>query len=602
MKKVIKKCAKIAFITLILGSSFSLASCNSAASGEQTLRLLNWEDYIYEQDISSGYTAEDLVDQFIDYVKDDYPNVRVVYDTTDTNETMYNELMTGKSQYDLICPSDYMMQRMLAADLLEPIYPSENIPNYNHYASPTIRERLDEITTVNTVTGEEESLADYAVGYMWGTLGILFNPEYSGFKSEEGQVYEDMKSWSVLWNEDYKKTISIKDSMRDTYAAALMYTFDEELTYWRSQYTSGLIDSDKYNEELTKIFNRCDQDSIDLISDSLDSLKKNIFGLEVDSGKEDIVTGKIGINLAWTGDAVYSMDQADDPEQVSNPFELCYAIPENGANIWFDGWVMPKNENRSDDQYELALLWLDFISDPDNAAQNMDYIGYTSFIGGDSVLELVRDWYDYRTDLIYYNEDFDDDVDDEKYEYYDYVYYLDDDNEEVEVDYLDCHFEEDSDPDFNPVLYAVFEDGTEAGEIGYYNDRLILPADIEEVDLSYFFKGTLEEYSSEDMIFYSDEYLPYGTDEEDNISVGRQFYTQYPDEETIIRGAVMQDYGDNNELVLKMWEEFKSDPLPTWAIIVFVVEIAAIVGVLIWYFASRKHRENVRKKIKNGTA
>ncbi|MCD8209265.1 MAG: extracellular solute-binding protein [Coprobacillus sp.] len=586
---------------LIAGIGLPLTSCSSSSeTSSQTLRLLNWEDYIYEQDISSGYTADDLVDQFVDYVKENYPqysNVRVVYDTTDTNETMYNELMTGKSEYDLICPSDYMIQRLLSQDLLEPL-DMDLIPNYQNYASKRIKSQLDNITAHNSVTDTDESLSDYAVGYMWGTLGLLFNPNYKNFTVDAESAIDDMQSWSVLWDETYKGTISIKDSMRDTYAAALMYTYDEELTDLREQYESGELDSDTYNTLISEIFNRCDDETIELVEESLNSLKKNIFGLEVDSGKEDIVTGKIGINLAWSGDAVYSIDQAQDPEQVSNPFELCYAVPKNGANIWFDGWVMPKLENRSQEQYELAHLFLNFISDPYNAAQNMDYIGYTSFIAGDEILELVRDWYDIRTNLIWYNEEYDEEEDDEEYEYYDYVYYLED-NQEVEVDYDDCHFESESDPDFNPKLYAEFSDGTEAGFIGYYNERLIIDDDIEEVDLTYFFNDTLTEYEDSDAIFYSDEYLPYEDESgEANICVGRQFFTQYPSEETIIRCAVMQDYGSQNDAILKMWEDFKSDPLPTWAIVVFSIEIAAIIAVVIYYYARRHYNNKVRENIK----
>ncbi|MCD8204475.1 MAG: extracellular solute-binding protein, partial [Coprobacillus sp.] len=189
-------------ILLICGCALPLSSCAGRSSrGEYTLRLLNWEDYIYEQDISSGYTAEDLVDQFVEYAREETGyDVTVIYDTTDTNETMYNELATGKSEYDLICPSDYMMQRMLAADLLEPL-DMDKIPNYQNYASARIKNQLDSITAYNTVTETTESLADYAVGYMWGTLGILFNPEFKGFsddiKAEE--VFSDMQSWSVLW-------------------------------------------------------------------------------------------------------------------------------------------------------------------------------------------------------------------------------------------------------------------------------------------------------------------------------------------------------------------------------------------------------------------
>ncbi len=594
-------------VILIAGISLPLTSCSgNSESSSVTLRLLNWEDYIYEQDLTDGYDAPDLVDQFVDYCKEVDPvkwaNVRVVYDTTDTNETMFNELMTGKSEYDLICPSDYMMQKLITQDLIEPIYPSENVPNYNQYASQRIKSQLDNITAYNEILEEEVALKDYAVGYMWGTLGILFNPNYKDFTVSEEQAIIDAESWDIFWDETYKGTISIKDSMRDTYAAGLMHVYDNELESLRLEYEAGELDSNEYNTAISEIFNRCDDETIQLVEAALDELKKNIFGLEVDSGKEDIVTGKIGINLAWSGDAVYSIDQAADPEQVSNPFDLCYAIPKNGSNLWFDGWVMPKME-RSPEQYELAYMFLDFISDPANAAQNMEYIGYTSFIAGDDILELVRDWYDYRTDLIWLNEDFNEDIDDEEYEYYEYVYYLDEEGNEVEVDYDDCHFMEESDPDFNPRLYAEFIDGTSAGAIGYYNDRLIIPEDIEEVDLSYFFRDTLEEYDDEDMIFYSDEYMPYEDEYgEQNICVGREFFTQYPSEDVVTRSAVMQDYGTQNDAILAMWEDFKSDPLPTWAIIVFAIEIAAIIAFVIYYYARRHYNNKVRETLKEASS
>lgn len=592
-------------IFLFLGAC-CLTSCSPTQSGStsQTLRILNWEDYIYEQDIASGYTADDLVDQFISYVKENYPqykNVKVIYDTTDTNETMFNELQTGKSKYDLICPSDYMIQKLVSYNMLEKL-DRNLIPNYEKYASSQLKNTLDNISAPildndGNETGEFETLEDYAVGYMWGTLGLLFNPTFSKLKVEEEQMFDDIRSWSILWDNSYKGIMSIKDSMRDTYAAALMYTYDEELTQLRNRYLNNEINSQEYNRELSLIFNRCSNDNISDVNKSLAELKKNIFGMEVDSGKEDIVTGKIGINLAWSGDAVYSIAQALDETLVSNTFDLYYSLPENGGNIWFDGWVMPKlnDDERSDDQYQLAHLFLDFISDPANASQNMDYIGYTPFIAGDSIVDLVRDWYDYRCDVIYLR-------DEENEEYYEDVVYIDPiTNEEVSVDYNDVHYESDNDPLYDNVqLIGIYldENENEARETlsENFNERLILPDDIEVVDLSYFFKGTLDEYEDDvDTIFYSDCYHPiFNEDGTRNISIGQEFFTQYPDEECIIRCAVMQDYGKQNSAILKMWENFKSDPLPLWAIILFASEIAIILSSGLYFYIRKRVKVNLR--------
>lgn len=595
----------IKIFPLFLTGLFSFSSASDTVkaellkandNGSQTLRILNMEDYIYITDELNGYTAPDLVKQFETYIKTNYPeyqNVKVIYDTTDTNETLFNELQTGKSLYDLVCPSDYMIQKLITQDMLTKLDRSK-IPNYVTYCSKKIGKYLDDISAINSITNEECYLKDYSVGYMWGTLGILFNPTYSKIKVDIEEMVQDMKSWDVFWNKKYKKTISIKDSMRDTYAAALMYTFDDELSELRSQYLSSSISLDEYKSKITEIFNRSDKDSIKKVSSSLAKLKKNIFGLEVDSGKEDIVTGKIGMNLAWSGDAVYSMDQADNAELVSEPFELYYSIPDNGGNIWFDGWVMPKLDSgkRSAAQYDLAHLFLNFISDPVNAKQNIDYTGYTSFIAGDNVLELIRDWYDIRTDIIYLK-------DEENEEYFDDVIYFDPEtNEETSVDFNDVHFLKDADSKFDNVkLYGVIEGEDNILLEQTFNERLVLPDEVEIVDLTYFFEGTLNEYENGiDDIFYSTCYHPFfNEDGTRNISVGRQFFTQYPDEECINRCAVMKDYGKDNDAILKMWENFKSDPLPAWAITLFICEIVLIAGGVIFYVSQKRIRVYLRK-------
>ncbi|MGM9874156.1 MAG: extracellular solute-binding protein [Bacilli bacterium] len=607
-KEKVKK-VKYFGIFLFLGAC-CLTSCSPTnSSSSQTLRLLNWEDYIYEQDISNGYEKEDLIDQFVSYVKENYPqyqNVKVIYDTTDTNETMFNELQTGKSKYDLICPSDYMIQKLVSNKMLEKL-DRNLIPNYEQYASSQLKTTLDQISAPildkdGNKTGEYELLEDYAVGYMWGTLGLLFNPSFSKLKVEEEQMFEDVRSWSILWDSTYKGMMSIKDSMRDTYAAALMYTYDDELTELRNRYLNNEITSTEYNASLSTIFNRCEDENIKEVNESLNELKKNIFGMEVDSGKEDIVTRKIGINLAWSGDAVYSIAQAHDDTLVSETFDLYYSLPENGGNIWFDGWVMPKlgEGERSQEQYELAHIFLDFISNPENASQNMDYIGYTPFIAGDSIIDLVRDWYDYRCDVIYLR-------DEEEEEYYEDVVYIDPvSGDELSVDYNDVHFIEDSDPLYDDVeLIGIYLDENEE-EVREtldetFNERLILPDDIEEVDLSYFFNGTLDEYEDGvDTIFYSDCYHSiFNEDGTRNICVGQEFFTQYPDEECIIRCAVMEDYGKQNGAILKMWENFKSDPLPVWAIILFSSEIVILFGGVLYFYIRKRVKVNLRTNRKN---
>lgn len=598
MKNKFLKCFAMLLPVFVIGVTSCANTTNGDnTSGSQVLRVLNWEDYIYENDPEEGYDSEDMVVQFEQYIKDNYPqykDVKVIYETTDTNETMYNELQTGKSHYDLICPSDYMIQKLLKDDLLTKL-DRNKIPNYTANVSEYMKSQLDHITVDKKLEDgsfQTEYLKDYAAGYMWGTLGLVFNPTYDVFQ-ERGytadKVIEDMQTWSSLWLSDYKNTISVKDSMRDTYAIGVMETYKQQLSDLRDDYINNVITEEKYNEEITKIFNSSEEEDVRLVEKTLGELKKNVFGLEVDSGKQDIVTGKIGINFAWSGDAVYSIAQACDPEQVSNPFDLLYAIPELGSNIWFDGWCMPKDNTRSDAQYELAHLFIDFLSMPANAIQNMDYIGYTSFVGGDDVLELVRDWYDIRTEYIYYGEE------------YDSIFYIDPNtNEEIEVSYDNCFLQTDLDPLYDDVeLYIYDEDENQISIDETYNERLMIDPNWEVIDLSYVFENTLVEYSSNDMIFYSDNYLPYyNSDGSHNVSVGSDFFCQYPNKETMIRCAVMEDFGDSNSLILQMWENFKSDPLPSWAVVLFISEISIIIGVICYFVLSKTVKLRLRKRRK----
>ena len=646
MKKIYKF---LVLSPIILGCSSGLTACSNKAGGERfTLKIINSEDYIYLNDGDPTAPA-DMVDQFKAHVKNlvreglldpKYRNVDVVYDTSDTNETLYSELQTGKSDYDLINVSDYMAQKMASEGLIVPLYKEDEtrldkIYNYETYASQAIKDRLDEITATVKWTNPETKkvedktveLKDYAVGYMWGTLGILFNPTYSAFSHLDPEtVKEDMHySFSGLWNKKYQGTISIKNSMRDTYAVGLMHAYEDEFIDLIERLNlpeedPKHITQEEYMAQFTEIFNRCSPSEVNQVKKALDSLKENIFGLEVDSGKQDIVTGKIGVNLAWSGDAVYAMDQAEDPELVGKDTkELYYCVPEIGSNLWFDAWVMPKNGFRSEERRELALMFLDFISDPVNAAQNMDYTGYTSFIGGDSVLELVRDWYDARTDELYEDDyqiyavgpggdddffalDYPDCVStthqDDKNGYL--LYYSENDPEEVTIE----DFTEET------AVYVLDEEGEPTEEQKTYGELLLADqpgeeSDIQPVDLSYFFNETLDEYEDNvDTIFYSDDYLkgefvdPNSEEASENVSVGRQFFTQYPDERTLNRCAVMRDYGENNKYVMKMWEEFKSDPLPTPAIVIFVIIIAAAIGFIAFVITGKVLTNNIRKRRK----
>ena len=193
----------------------ALSACSSSNSDTLIIRVLNSEDYIYLNDPDNGYDEPDLIDQFAKYIADDdelsakYGKVQVVYDTADTMENIYSEMLTGKTSYDLICASDYIVAKMARYDLIKKI-DKDLIPNYfgtDGKASHALTERLDNI--VITKDGENSPLSDYTVGYMWGTLGLLFNPSYYN-NNKEGysvdEIIEDMADISILWDKKYNNS------------------------------------------------------------------------------------------------------------------------------------------------------------------------------------------------------------------------------------------------------------------------------------------------------------------------------------------------------------------------------------------------------------
>ena len=245
-----KPLSLFAFFLLL---SPSLAACGGAgASGETiNLRVLNWEDYIgeYELEVDLDGDGEyelypDVISAFEAYERNVLgKNVKVIYDTFDTNETMLSSLKTGKSTYDLICPSDYTLPKMMSQGMLEP-FDEDATPNYDEYASHYLQEQMNYIKA-DDGEGNLTPISEYSRGYMWGTLGILYNPaKVSKDRGvSEDQVKFDMADWNSLWSPTYHGEMSIKDSMRDTYSVGIMKLFDSEIR-------QAIEDSGYYDENL----------------------------------------------------------------------------------------------------------------------------------------------------------------------------------------------------------------------------------------------------------------------------------------------------------------------------------------------------------------
>ena len=573
----------LTFIALEIGGSASSLGLKAAKaidisnnikraenSQVQVLKVYNSDDYILpdmdaREAENNGYDPEPIKGintRFEEYMKNEYgKNVRVQYETFSTNEDMINQLRTGKIDFDLVCPSDYAIQRLMAQDLIIPFesndYPGST-PNYDQYASPYLIEKVKSIKAVDCynggTSGEEKTdiMQNYMRGYMWGTVGLLYNPTFYKFQDRNitpKKITEDIKDWNIMWDEDYKNTAYAKDSVRDTMAAVYMNAFHDEIYALKDQFEAKTISDDEYNEKLTEIFNRTEQHYLDQqISNSLSTLSKNIYGYEVDNGKDDIQKGTmVGMDLAWSGDAVYAMNGADELRKTdpSKP-TLYYVLPEGCDNLWLDGWCMTKNA-LTHGVTELAQQYVDFLSNPfpesdeyemGPAVANMDYIGYTPFIASDEILNYLRDSYDVRTP---------------------------EENEEIigdETSDGSSGNEED-----NPYIDAP--EGVE-GE------------DYLKKDLSYFFEGTLKDNA--------DAYIYYDVESKD-----RQLDAMYPDASILPHLVIMKDYGDRTTAVNEVWEAGKALQFPVWGY--WVVLSVVLAGLITWgVLELRKKSLNDKRK------
>lgn len=208
-----------------------------------------------------------------------------------------------------------------------------------------------------------EPWSDYAAGYMWGITGMVYNPEEV--------TEEEASTWSILENEKFYRQVTIKDNVRDAYFPTLAILNKDLLN------STGLRNRSDYHEQLSAIMNDTRKETIDESEQKLKEIRQNVYSFETDSGKADMITGKVVANLQWSGDGVYTMDQAEDDD-----FYLDWAVPEECTNLWFDGWVMLKNGIGEDAaKKQAAEAFINFLSRPDSAVRNMYYIGYTSAIG-----------------------------------------------------------------------------------------------------------------------------------------------------------------------------------------------------------------------------
>ncbi|MFI3208490.1 MAG: extracellular solute-binding protein [Eubacteriales bacterium] len=298
-------------IILIIGIS---SNVNLSGSDSNQLIVYNWGEYI-DPDVITMFEEETGID--------------VIYEEYETNESMYAKVASGAVAYDLICPSDYMIERMISEDLLLEI-DWDNIPNIANIGDTYMEQSL-----------EFDETGSYSVPYCWGTVGILYNTTL---------VDEEITSWSILWDEDYAGQILMQDSVRDTFGVTLKYL----------GYSLNSTDLDELNE------------SLDLLLDQ----KSLVQAYVIDQVRDKMISGEAAIGVIYSGEALYTQYENSD---------LAYVIPDEGSNLWIDSWVIPTtSENK-----ENAEAFINFLCRADIALLNFEYITYST--PNDAAWELIED-------------------------------------------------------------------------------------------------------------------------------------------------------------------------------------------------------------------
>ncbi|MBE6282338.1 MAG: ABC transporter substrate-binding protein [Bacteroides sp.] len=333
---------------LLIGAMlFTLGACQrSQEERNRILKIYNWADYI----------DEEVLAEFPDWYKEQTgEEIEVIYQVFDINEIMLTKIERGHEDFDVVCPSEYIIERMMKKDMLLPINRDfGKTPDYIPNLAPYIQDEL------NKMSFDERKVTDYAVAYMWGTAGVLYNTALA--------TEEEALTCGSLWSPKFNNRILMKDSYRDCYGLAIIYANTERLQ----------------NGEVTveQLMNDNSQEAIATAEEYLKKMKPNIAGWEADFGKEMMTKGKAWMNFTWSGDAVWAIEEAD-----AVGVELDYVVPIEGSNVWFDGWVIPKYARN----VKAASYFINYMCRPDIALRNMDAIGYVSAVATPEILEAKID-------------------------------------------------------------------------------------------------------------------------------------------------------------------------------------------------------------------
>lgn len=314
MKKRNVKLTSVIGITI--ASMAILSGCGSSTDGENgKVIVYNWGEYIDPETIQ---------------MFEEETGIEVVYDEFETNEIMYPKVESGAAEYDVVCPSDYMIDKMIQNGLLQELN-YDNIPNAKANIGAQYYEQAEDFDPGNK----------YAVPYCWGTVGILYN---------KTMVDEPITSWGQLWDEKYKDNILMQDSVRDAFMVA------EKLNGFS--------------------MNTVDPSELETAKNALIEQKPLVQAYVIDQVRDKMIGGEAAIGVIYSGEAIYT--------QRENP-DLEYVIPEEGTNVWIDCWCILKDAPNK----ENAEKFIDFMCRGDIAEKNFEYITYST--PNDAARELIED-------------------------------------------------------------------------------------------------------------------------------------------------------------------------------------------------------------------
>lgn len=280
-----------------------------AAGDTVTINVYNWGQYL-----------SDGTDDYINVIEEfeaAYPNIKVNYMTYDSNESMYTKLKTGGSLFDIIIPSDYMVEKLIAEDMLEPL-DMTNIPNFA-YIDESFRDPSYDPGSV------------YSVPYTWGGVGVIYNTKYV----DEA----DTGGWELLWNEKYAGKILMFDNPRDAFAIAQL--------------------------ELGYDINTEDSTLLTLSANLLREQKPLVQMYVMDQVFDKMQRGEAWIAPYYAGDYLLMVE--------ANP-DLAFYYPEEGFNLFVDAVCIPKGSEHKAE----AETFINFLLDPEICGQNLEYLGYSS--------------------------------------------------------------------------------------------------------------------------------------------------------------------------------------------------------------------------------